>query len=76
VYALYDDGERVGPLPVIYSHYARGMHYWEVLVPMENAVRMRGMAIDQLPPFAVLTGTLSDAIDPYHWHVQGGEDDD
>jgi hypothetical protein len=73
VYALYEDGERVGPLPVIYSHYARGMHHWEVLVPMDNAARMRGMAIDQLPPFTILQGSLSDAIDPHQWHVEGGD---
>jgi hypothetical protein len=70
VYALYDGGERVGPLPVIYSHYGRGMHHWEVLVPAENADRMRGMHIDTLPNRTMLSGTLSGGIDPYQWHVE------
>jgi hypothetical protein len=71
VYALYEGGERVGPLPVIYSHYRRGTHLWEVLVPFENADRMRGLHIDELPPRTQLHGTLSEAVDPHQWHVEG-----
>jgi hypothetical protein len=72
VYALYEDGERVGPLPVIYSHYRRGFHLWEVLVPAENATRMRGLRVDSLPARTQLHGTLSDAVDPYQWHAEEG----
>ena len=74
VYALYDGGERIGPLPVIYSHYARGFHHWEVLVPAENALLMRGLDVAELPPYTMLEGTLSDAVDPHQWRVEHDED--
>lgn len=68
VYALYDGGERVGPLPVIYSHYHRGYHHWEVLIPYEHALQIRGMHIDALPSRTMLTGTLSDGIESHQWN--------
>lgn len=73
VYALYEGGERVGPLPVIYSHYARGMHHWEVLVPFARAEDMRGLHVDELPDKTVLEGHLSEAVDPHQWHVEGDD---
>lgn len=71
VYALYDDGERIGPLPVVYSHYRRGRHFWEVLVPFDRAEHMRGLHVDELPAKTSLIGQLADAVDPYQWHVEG-----
>jgi hypothetical protein len=68
VYALYEDRGRVGPLPIIYSHYHHGYHVWEVLVPAENAERMNGMHIDLLPSRTQVVGTLSAGINPYQWH--------
>jgi hypothetical protein len=73
VFALYEGGVRVGPLPVIYSHYHRGMHHWEVLVPAENAVLMRGMHVETLPERTLLSGTLSDGVDPHQFHLDTGE---
>ena len=73
VYALYEDGRRVGPLPVVYDHYAKGTHMWEVLVPAENAHMMRGMHVDVLPPATQLHGALSTEVDPSKWHVEGGD---
>lgn len=74
VYALYDDGGRVGPLPVIYSHYARGIHHWEVLVPAENVEAMRGMHIDTLPGQTMLQGSLAaDMLEPGRFHVEGDD---
>lgn len=67
---MYEGGERIGPLPVIYSHYHAGFHHWEVLVPFERADQMRGLHVDELPASTVLEGTLSDAVDPHQWRVE------
>lgn len=53
---MYDDGQRVGPLPVVHLRYKRGVHVWEFVVPPEPE-RISGLHVEKLPAYTVLMGS-------------------